>query len=97
MPRNFDTAVVTIGIDPGKNTLHLVGSFASFLRGPLRVRFTPDCVAQLGWVRLQHHRDEDTIMFSELVPMLAWQVSGARLARGRAVDFGGAPGRATAL
>ena len=25
MPRNFDTAVVTIGIDPGKNTLHLVG------------------------------------------------------------------------
>src|SRR6185312_12047584 len=25
MPRKFDTAVVTIGIDPGKNTLHLVG------------------------------------------------------------------------
>ena len=24
MPRKFDTAVVTIGIDPGKNTLHLV-------------------------------------------------------------------------
>src|SRR6516162_5291931 len=25
MLRKFDTAVVTIGIDPGKNTLHLVG------------------------------------------------------------------------
>ena len=25
MPRKFDTAVVTIGIDPGKNTMHLVG------------------------------------------------------------------------
>src|SRR5215469_1628722 len=25
MRRKFDTAVVTIGIDPGKNTLHLVG------------------------------------------------------------------------
>jgi hypothetical protein len=25
MPRKFDTAVVTIGIDPGKNILHLVG------------------------------------------------------------------------
>jgi transposase len=25
MPRKFDTTVVTIGIDPGKNTLHLVG------------------------------------------------------------------------
>jgi len=25
MPRKFDTAVVTIGIDPDKNTLHLVG------------------------------------------------------------------------
>ena len=25
MPRKFDSAVVTIGIDPGKNTLHLVG------------------------------------------------------------------------
>src|SRR6516165_10891719 len=25
MVRKFDTAVVTIGIDPGKNTLHLVG------------------------------------------------------------------------
>jgi hypothetical protein len=25
MARKFDTAVVTIGIDPGKNTLHLVG------------------------------------------------------------------------
>jgi len=25
MPRKFNTAVVTIGIDPGKNTLHLVG------------------------------------------------------------------------
>jgi transposase len=25
MPRNSNTAVVTIGIDPGKNTLHLVG------------------------------------------------------------------------
>ena len=25
MPRKFDIAVVTIGIDPGKNTLHLVG------------------------------------------------------------------------
>ena len=26
MLRKFDTAVVTIGIDPGKNTLHLVAS-----------------------------------------------------------------------
>src|SRR6516225_10161189 len=25
MPRKFNTAIVTIGIDPGKNTLHLVG------------------------------------------------------------------------
>jgi hypothetical protein len=25
MPRKSNTAVVTIGIDPGKNTLHLVG------------------------------------------------------------------------
>src|ERR1700740_3735940 len=25
MLRKFDTAVVTIGIDPGKNTMHLVG------------------------------------------------------------------------
>ena len=25
MPRKSSTAVVTIGIDPGKNTLHLVG------------------------------------------------------------------------
>jgi len=25
MPREFNTAIVTIGIDPGKNTLRLVG------------------------------------------------------------------------
>jgi hypothetical protein len=35
MPRKFDTAVVTIGIDPGKNTLHLVGPDA---RGEIVLR-----------------------------------------------------------
>jgi hypothetical protein len=25
MPRKVGTAIVTIGIDPGKNTMHLVG------------------------------------------------------------------------
>ena len=46
MPRNFDTAVVTIGIDPGKNTLHLVGLDA---RGEIvlrdKVACTSACVA----------------------------------------------------
>jgi hypothetical protein len=35
MPRKFDTAVVTIDIDPGKNTLHLVGPDA---RGEIVLR-----------------------------------------------------------
>ena len=41
MPRKSNTAVVTIGIDPGKNTLHLVGLDA---RGGIVLR---DKVARL--------------------------------------------------
>jgi hypothetical protein len=43
MPRKFDTAVVTIGIDPGKNTLHLVGLDA---RGEIVLR---EKVAQVAF------------------------------------------------
>ena len=44
MVRKFDTAVVTIGIDPGKNTLHLVGLDA---RGEIVLRALDHDVRQV--------------------------------------------------
>ena len=57
MLRKFNTAIVTIGIDPGKNTLHLVGLDA---RGEIVLRVRQNYVAageyaaMLDWDRGRH-------------------------------------------